>query len=71
MRQIRQLDLGRVQPGFGFSMERLLWRMAPALAVLTVAVGVGVTYVGLPEYDLYQAFGYGVSLSDFLGIFSI
>ena len=72
MRQIRQLDLGRVQPGFGHLMERLLWRMSPALAILTVVVGVGVASVGvLPEYDLFQALGYGASFSDYLGIFSI
>ena len=72
MRRIRRLDLDRIQPGFGLSMESLLWRMAPALAVLTVAMGVGVTCVGLlPDYDLFQALGYGASLSDFLGFFSI
>ena len=72
MRQIRQVDLGRIQPGLGHLMERLLWRMSPALAILTVVVGAGVASVGvLPEYDLFQALGYGTSLSDFLGFFSM
>ena len=71
MLQIRQLDLDRVQPSFGLLMERFLWRMAPTLAVLTVAVGVGVVSVGvLPEYDLLQALGYRASMFDFLGFFS-
>ncbi len=72
MQRIRSMEPISRQSSDGLSLERLLWRMAPAVALLVVMVACGLALTGrAPEYDLYQAFGDELALSGFLVILSI
>lgn len=71
MLRIRLLE-DLVGPSYALLMERMLWRMAPAVLVLTMVAGTVLASIGImPEYDLYQAFVFGISPWDLLEIFSI